>query len=81
MTTYAAAPDECDNSSMRLGISGPAPGACLAAMAVFAGGLAHAQLTGVVDIHVHSDPDSLPRSIDAFDLAKIAKQRGIARWC
>jgi hypothetical protein len=38
---------------------------------------AHAQLTGVVDIHVHSDPDSIARSIDAFDLAKIAKDRGM----
>jgi Family of unknown function (DUF6282) len=38
---------------------------------------AYAQLGGVVDIHVHSDPDSIARSIDAFDLAKIAKQRGM----
>src|SRR5947209_14403258 len=35
------------------------------------------QLTGVVDIHAHSDPDSLPRSIDAIDLARLAKQRGM----
>jgi hypothetical protein len=34
-------------------------------------------LTGVVDIHVHSDPDSLPRSIDAIDIAKLAKERGM----
>ncbi len=34
-------------------------------------------LQGVVDIHVHSDPDSVPRSIDAVDIAKLAKQRGI----
>src|SRR5215467_11949286 len=34
-------------------------------------------LTGVIDIHVHADPDSLPRSIDAIDLAKLAKQRGM----
>jgi hypothetical protein len=40
---------------------------------------AHAQadLAGVIDIHVHSDPDSMPRSIDAIDLAKLAKQRGM----
>ena len=40
---------------------------------------AHAQsdLTGVIDIHVHSAPDSIPRSIDAIDLAKLAKQRGM----
>ena len=40
-------------------------------------GVAHAQLAGVVDIHVHSDPDSVPRSIDAFDLAKLAKEQGM----
>src|SRR5215472_8084093 len=34
-------------------------------------------LTGVIDIHVHSDPDSTPRSIDAIDLAKLAKGRGM----
>ena len=36
-----------------------------------------ADLTGVIDIHAHVDPDSLPRSIDAIDLAKLAKQRGL----
>ena len=35
------------------------------------------QLAGVIDIHVHADPDSLPRSIDAFDLARFAKARGM----
>jgi hypothetical protein len=39
--------------------------------------LAHAQLNGVIDIHVHSDPDSVPRSIDAIDLARLAKERGM----
>src|SRR5215468_10441020 len=41
--------------------------------------LAHAQppLAGVIDIHVHADPDSRPRSIDAIDLARIAKERGM----
>src|SRR5438045_7610213 len=38
---------------------------------------ARAQLSGVVDIHVHSDPDSVARSIDAFDLARLAKERGM----
>ncbi len=37
----------------------------------------HAQsLTGVVDIHAHSGPDSLPRSIDSLSLARLARQRG-----
>lgn len=34
-------------------------------------------LAGVIDIHVHSDPDSTPRSVDAIDLAKLAKSRGM----
>jgi len=38
---------------------------------------AHAQLAGVIDIHCHSDPDSVPRSIDAIDLARLAKQAGM----
>ncbi len=38
---------------------------------------AYAQLQGVVDIHCHQDPDSVPRSIDAVDLAKLAKQAGM----
>ena len=33
-------------------------------------------LNGVIDIHVHSDPDSMPRSIDAIDAAKLAQARG-----
>ncbi|HWC96123.1 MAG TPA: DUF6282 family protein [Candidatus Sulfopaludibacter sp.] len=39
--------------------------------------LAAAALPGVIDIHVHSDPDSMPRSIDAIDLARLAKARGM----
>lgn len=38
---------------------------------------AQTSLIGVIDIHVHSDPDSVPRSIDAIDLARLAKQRGM----
>src|ERR1700687_4608049 len=34
-------------------------------------------LSGVIDIHAHVDPDSMPRSIDAIDLARLAKQRGM----
>ena len=47
-----------------------------AALAV-AAATAQPSLNGVVDIHVHSDPDAVPRSIDAYDLAKLAKERGI----
>ena len=34
-------------------------------------------LNGAIDIHVHAAPDSVPRSIDAIDLARIAKSRGM----
>lgn len=34
-------------------------------------------LGGVIDIHVHSAPDSVPRSIDAISLARVAKERGM----
>jgi hypothetical protein len=34
-------------------------------------------LTGTIDIHVHSDPDSRPRSIDGIDVAKLARSRGM----
>jgi hypothetical protein len=34
-------------------------------------------LTGVIDIHAHCAPDSVPRAIDAIDLAKLAKARGM----
>src|ERR1700691_361231 len=34
-------------------------------------------LTRVIDFHVHSDRDSVARSIDAIDLAKLAKSRGM----
>jgi Family of unknown function (DUF6282) len=34
-------------------------------------------LEGVIDIHAHSAPDSIPRSIDALDLAKLAQSRGM----
>ena len=44
---------------------------------LFAAALEAQTLAGVIDIHVHADPDSLPRSIDAIDLARLAKQRGM----
>jgi hypothetical protein len=34
-------------------------------------------LAGVIDIHVHCAPDSTARSIDAIDLARLAKSRGM----
>jgi hypothetical protein len=34
-------------------------------------------LDGVIDIHAHAAPDSVARSIDAIDLARLAKDRGM----
>jgi hypothetical protein len=34
-------------------------------------------LEGIIDMHAHSDPDGTPRKIDAIDLAKLAKSRGM----
>jgi hypothetical protein len=34
-------------------------------------------LTGAIDMHAHSAPDGTPRSIDAIDLARLAKTRGM----
>ena len=34
-------------------------------------------LKGVIDIHVHQDPDSAPRAIDADDLARLARRMGM----
>jgi hydroxylamine reductase (hybrid-cluster protein) len=34
-------------------------------------------LTEVIDIHAHTAPDSVSRSIDAIDLAKLAKSKGM----
>jgi hypothetical protein len=49
----------------------------LIVLAVACGQLSAQTLKGVVDIHAHCDPDSVPRSIDAIDLAKLARDRGI----
>jgi hypothetical protein len=34
-------------------------------------------LAGTIDIHVHSDPDNVPRSIDGLDVATLARARGM----
>ena len=49
---------------------------CVAGLALTSGMFAQS-LNGVVDIHVHSDPDSVPRSIDAIEIAKLARARGM----
>src|SRR5436309_13999852 len=47
---------------------------------VLALGIASARaqtLDGAIDMHAHSYPDGVARSIDAVDLAKLAKSRGM----
>jgi hypothetical protein len=34
-------------------------------------------LVGAIDLHAHHDPDSYPRQSDAFELAKLMKERGL----
>jgi hypothetical protein len=34
-------------------------------------------LVGAIDLHAHSDPDSYPRQWDGFDVARLAKDRGM----
>src|SRR5207302_3678151 len=48
-----------------------------AALLLLGGARGQGPLNGVIDIHVHSDPDSVPRPIDAIDLARLAKARGM----
>ena len=31
----------------------------------------------MIDLHIHSDPDSMPRSVDALEACRIAQQRGL----
>ena len=41
------------------------------------GGVAPVSIEGVVDVHVHSAPDSGPRSIGSLELARIARDAGM----
>jgi hypothetical protein len=34
-------------------------------------------IIGAIDLHAHHDPDSYPRYADAFEIAKLAKERGL----
>ena len=40
-------------------------------------GASQRALSGSIDIHVHSAPDNVPRSIDGLDVAKLARTRGM----
>src|SRR5258706_14685373 len=65
-------------SSILGGVAHALMSACATLSLLFlAASLRGQTLNGVVDIHVHSDPDSVPRSIDAIDAAKLARTRGM----
>src|SRR3984893_5273224 len=34
-------------------------------------------VSGAIDMHAHADPDGVPRKLDAVDLARLAKERGM----
>ncbi len=44
---------------------------------VVSAGVCWGQLEGVVDVHAHVDPETIPRSLDAMDLARIARKEGM----
>ena len=46
-------------------------------LSLWAAASAFAQLEGVIDLHVHSAPDSGPRSIDALEIARMAQRHGM----
>src|SRR5215467_13389510 len=59
-------------------MKGPSMRSQLAAMFLVFSLSANAQtLSGAIDMHTHSDPDGTPRKIDAIDLAKLVKSRGM----
>ena len=77
---WEALPGSCDPGQPRLRFRFPDAGGWQMrfALAMFiCGGRFGQSLNGVIDIHAHSDPDSTARSIDAIDLAKLAKARGM----
>jgi len=49
----------------------------LIALAVLGAAGLGAQLEGVIDLHVHSAPDSGPRAFDALEVARIARRQGL----
>ncbi len=51
--------------------------AVLAAIALGSGVRAQRPLDGAIDIHVHSAPDNVERSIDSIDVARLARERGM----
>lgn len=49
----------------------------LAPLLLLTAACASAQLKGIIDIHVHTDPDTVPRKVDAIDAARLARDAGM----
>jgi len=47
------------------------------AISLATGPAAARDLRGAIDIHVHSDPDKVPRSLDALEAVRLAKDNGM----
>src|ERR1700690_4219105 len=66
------------SSSETCSMKGTSMRSQLAAMFLVFSLSANAQtLSGAIDMHAHADPDGVPRKIDAVDLARLAKERGM----
>ncbi len=63
------------NKLLKYSRAGGCFGGALLAVSIFAQTHSTGALNGVIDIHVHCDPDSVPRSIDAIDVAKLGRSR------
>ena len=64
---------------MKLSTLTTAPLAVILAIAALVGApaLSAQTLEGAIDMHAHSAPDGTPRKIDAIDLARLAKSKGM----
>lgn len=49
----------------------------LFAALILTSGACWGQLEGVIDVHAHVDPETIPRSVDAMDLARLARKEGM----
>src|ERR1700729_2127272 len=66
------------SSSETCSMKGASMRSQLAAMFLVFSLSANAQtVSGAIDMHAHADPDGVPRKIDAVDLARLAKERGM----
>ena len=59
-----------------IGLAGAAVGARQAIPQATGAAVAR-DLRGAIDIHVHSDPDNVPRSLDGLEAARFAKDKGM----